>query len=192
MNPSMVAVYDMPKELETAKLEIPCGKFTTKVVSAGVFCELLLATVRVRVTAWPIEMPAQVVVLVPVMESIGGAVVGPGVTAPAVVVGLGVTAAGVVVGLGVMAPGVVVGLGLGVMAPGVGVGVAVVCHRGLWFSRDACTTLGDRACTDRRMLVTTSSSAGELRTKRARIRVLSLPFKRGSAITRAESGGPSS
>ena len=170
MNPSMVAVYDMPKELETAKLEIPCGKFTTKVVSAGVFCELLLATVRVIVTAWPIERPAHVVVLVPVMESKGGAVVGPGVTAP-----------GVVVGLGVMAPGVVVG-----------VGVAVVCHRGLWFSRDACTTPGDRACTDRRMLATTSSSAGELRTKRARIRVLSLPFKRGSAITRAESGGPSS
>jgi hypothetical protein len=177
----MVAVYDMPKELETAKLEIPCGKFTTKVVSAGVFCELLLATVRVRVTAWPIEMPAQVVVLVPVMESIGGAVVGPGVTAAGVVVGLGVIAAGVVVGLGVIAAGVVVGLG-----------VAVVCHRGLWFSRDACTTPGERACTDRRTLVTTSSSAGELRTKRARIRVLSLPFKRGSAITRAESGGPSS
>jgi hypothetical protein len=178
----MVAVYDMPKELETAKLEIPCGKFTTKVVSAGVFCELLLATVRVRVTAWPIEMPAQVVVLVPVMESKGGEVVGPGVTAAGVVVvGLGVMAPGVVVGLGVMAPGVVVGLG-----------VAVVCHRGLWFSRDACTTPGERACTDRRTLVTTSSSAGELRTKRARIRVLSLPFKRGSAITRAESGGPSS
>jgi hypothetical protein len=37
MNPSMVAVYDVPNELETAKLEIPCGKFTTKVVSAGVF-----------------------------------------------------------------------------------------------------------------------------------------------------------
>src|ERR687885_32330 len=148
MNPSIVAVYDMPTELETAKLEIPCGKFTTKVVSAGVFCELLLVRVRVRVTAWPVEMPAHVVVLVPVMESKGGAVVG--------------------------------------------VGVAVLCHSGLWFSRDACTTLGDRACTDRRMLATTTSSAGELRTKRARIRVLSLPFKRGSAITRAESGGPSS
>ena len=37
MNPSMVAVYVVPKELETAKLEIPCGKFITKVVSAGVF-----------------------------------------------------------------------------------------------------------------------------------------------------------
>jgi hypothetical protein len=33
----MVAVYDVPKELETAKLEIPGGKVTTKVVSAGVF-----------------------------------------------------------------------------------------------------------------------------------------------------------
>jgi hypothetical protein len=33
----MVAVYDMPKELETVKLEIPCGRFMTKVVSAGVF-----------------------------------------------------------------------------------------------------------------------------------------------------------
>jgi hypothetical protein len=177
----MVAVYDVPKELETVTLEIPCGKFTTKVVSAGVFCELLLARVRVRVTAWPGEMPAHVVVLVPVKESKGGAVVGPGVTAAGVVVGPGVAPPGVVVGLGVAAPGAVVGLG-----------VAVLCHRGLWFSRDACTTLGDRACTDRRMLATTSSSAGELRTKRARIRVLSLPFKRGSAITRAESGGPSS
>jgi hypothetical protein len=180
MNPSMVAVYDVPKELETAKLAIPCGKFTTKVVSAGVFCELLLARVRVRVTAWPVEMPAHVVVLVPVIESKGGAVVGPGVTATGVVVGPGVAAPGVMVGLAVAAPGAVVGLG-----------VAVLCHRGLWFSRDACTTLGDRACTDRRMLATTNSSAGELRTKRARIRVLSLPFKRGSAITRAETGGPS-
>src|SRR5919199_4907088 len=90
MNPSIVAVYDMPTELETAKLEIPWGKFTTKVVSAGVFCELLLAMVRVSVTAWPIEMPAHVVVLVPVMESKGGAVVGPGVTAPGAVGGLGV------------------------------------------------------------------------------------------------------
>jgi hypothetical protein len=33
----MVAVYDVPKELETARFEIPCGKFTTKVASAGVF-----------------------------------------------------------------------------------------------------------------------------------------------------------
>ena len=37
MNPAMVAVYVMPKELETAKFAIPCGKFTTKVASAGVF-----------------------------------------------------------------------------------------------------------------------------------------------------------
>jgi hypothetical protein len=37
MNPSMVAVYDVPKELEMATLEIPCGKFMTKVASAGVF-----------------------------------------------------------------------------------------------------------------------------------------------------------
>src|ERR671934_2172168 len=192
MNPSMVAMYDVPKELETAKLEIPCGKFTTKVVSAGVFWELLLARVSVSVTAWPVEMPAHVVVLVPVMESKGGAVVGPGVPAAGVVVGLGVTAPGVVVGPGVAAPGVVVGLEVGAPGAVVGLGVAVLCHRGLWFSRDACTTLGGRACTDRRMLATTTSSAGELRTKRARIRVLSLPFKRGSAITRAESGGPSS
>src|ERR671937_818749 len=159
MNPSMVAVYVVPKELETAKLEIPCGKFTTKVVSAGVFCELLLARVSVSVTAWPVEIPAHVVVLVPVMESKGGAVVGPGVTAPGVVVGMG---------------------------------VAVLCHRGLWFSREACTTLVDRASMDRRMPATTSRRAGERRTNRARMRFLSLPFKRGSAITRTESGGASS
>src|SRR5205085_7090171 len=104
-------------------------------------------------------MPAHVVVLVPVMDSKGGAVVGPGVTAPGVVVGLGVTPPGVVVGPGVTAPGVVVGLG--VTPPGrvVGLGVAVPCHSRLWFAREDCTTLGDRACTDRSMLATTSSSA---------------------------------
>jgi hypothetical protein len=152
----------------------------------------LLVRVRVRVTAWPVEMPAHVVVLVPVMDSKGGAVVGPGVTAPGVLVGPGVPAPGLLVGLGVPAPGVVVGPG--VPPPGrlVGLGVAVPCHRGLWFSREDCTTLGDRACTERSMLATTSSSAGERGTKRARIGFLSLPFKRGSATTRAESGGPSS
>ena len=143
-------------------------------------------------TAWPVEAQVHVVVLVPVMESKGGAVVGPGVTAPGVMVGPGVAAPGVVVGLGVAPPDVVVGAGVTVSVAVVGLGVAVPCHRGLWFSREACTTLGDRACTDRRMPATTSSSAGELRTNRARIRSLSLPFKRGSAITRTESGGPSS
>jgi len=181
----MVAVYDMPKELETAKLEIPCGKFTTKVVSAGVFCELLLARVRVRVTAWPVEMPANVVVLVPVMESNGGAVVGPGVTVPVPTVSVPV------VGLGVTASVPVVGLGVTASVPVVGLGVTVPCHRRLWdawFSRVACTALGDRAFMKRRMLATTSSGAAELRTNRARIGFLSLPFKRGSAVTRTESG----
>jgi hypothetical protein len=37
MNPSMVAVYDVPKELEMATLVMSDGKFTTKVASAGVF-----------------------------------------------------------------------------------------------------------------------------------------------------------
>src|SRR5256714_11727342 len=142
---------------------------------------MLLVRVRVRVTAWPVEMQAHVVVLVPVMESKGGAVVGPGVTLPVVLVGPGVTLPVVLVGPGVTLPVVLVGPG-----------VAVRCHRGLWFSREACTTLGTRARTDMRMLATTNSSAGELRTNRARIRFLSLPFKRGSAITRTESGGPSS
>jgi hypothetical protein len=37
MNPAIVVVYDMPKVLETAKLVMSGGKFTTKVASAGVF-----------------------------------------------------------------------------------------------------------------------------------------------------------
>jgi hypothetical protein len=171
----------------------------------------LLVRVRVRLTAWSVETQTQVVVLVPVMESNGGAVVGPGVTVPVPVVGLGVTTPAPVVTLGVTVPVPVVGLGvtipvpvvtlgvtvsapevgLGVTvsAPEVGLGVMVPCHSRLWFSRAACATLGDRACTDMRMLATTSSSAGELRTNRARIGFLSLPFQPGSAITRTESGG---
>jgi hypothetical protein len=116
----------------------------------------------------PAHVVVHVVVLVPVMESKGAAVVGPGVTAPIVVVGPGVTD-----------PVVVVGLGVTVSVAVVGLGVAVLCHRGLWFSREACTTFVDRASMDRRMPATTSSRAGERRTNRARIRFLSLPFKRG-------------
>jgi hypothetical protein len=149
------------------------------------------------VTVWLVEAQAHVVVLIPVMESKGGGVVGPGVTAAAAVVGPGVTAAAAVVGPGVTAAAAVVGPGVAVWVAVVGLGVAVVCHRGLWdvwFARIACACarLGDRACTDMRMLTTTSSSASELRTNRARIVFLSLPFKRGSAITRTESWGPNS
>src|SRR2546429_6197042 len=136
-------------------------------------------------------MQTEVVELVPGMASNGGAVVGPGATIPVPGVGLGVTVSVPGVGLGVTVSVPGVGLGVTVSVPGVGLGVTVPCHRGLWdawFSRVACAALGDRAFMKRRMLVTTSSGAAELRTYRARIGFLSLPFKRGSAVTRTESG----